>query len=259
MKTILITGATGYFGKYLVNYFSTKYQVIATSRSMDKLNATFPDAKVIKADMDVYDLAACEKKLGELCKTFDIYGLINNAYDFSTKTGFNSPEGRLETLSIESMKSAMDSGLLAPMLFTKVVGNQMVQKKIKGSIINISSMYGIVAPDSKLYEGKKAFNPLTYGVTKAGINGLTRYVASFWGAHGIRCNSVAPGAFPNTESASANATKDEEFLKRLENKTSLGRVGHPKDLLGLMELLLSENSSYITGQVMSVDGGWTAI
>ena len=157
------------------------------------------------------------------------------------------------------MRAGLESGLLAPMLITQLVGRQMVERKIQGSIINISSMYGVVAPDSRLYEGKTIFNPVTYGVAKAGLNGLTRYAASFWGQHGIRCNSIAPGAFPNQETDSVNAPKDVEFLKRLEKKTALGRTGHPKDLLGLVDLLLSDKASYITGQVVSVDGGWTTI
>ena len=260
MKSVIVTGATGYFGKYIVNELVKDYQVIGTSRSLSKLDAAFAQTpNIVKAELDMGNLNACEEVLTKLCAEHEVVGLINNAYDFSKESGFNTQEGRLENFNVEQLRSAFDVGLLAPVLFTKIVGKQMIEKKLKGSIVNISSMYGLVAPDARLYDEKSTLNPVSYGVMKAGLNGLTRYTASFWGRHGIRCNSIAPGAFPNTETATFNANKDDEFLERLANKTCLGRWGHPKDLLGLIKLLLSDEGSYITGQTISVDGGWTAI
>ena len=259
MKTVIVTGAAGYFGKYLVEELSKTHNVVATSRNIEKLNQMFTGPNVIKLELDFYDTAKSEKNLSAFLKNNEVHALINNAYDFTPKTGFNTADGRYETISIDAMRAGLDSGLLGPMLMSQLVGRQMIERQIKGSIINISSMYGLVAPDRRLYEGKTVYNPVTYGVAKAGLNGLTRYIASFWGEHGIRCNSIAPGAFPNEETQSDNATTDVEFKKRLENKSTLGRTGHPKDLFGLVDLLLSEKSSYITGQVLSVDGGWTAI
>ena len=134
----------------------------------------------------------------------------------------------------------------------------MFRKKSKGSIINISSMYGIVSPRPSLYEGTDFFNPPTYSVNKAGIIALTRYVASFWGEYGVRCNAVAPGPFPNVKGDSFNhVDSDAPFLKRLKNNTALKRVGHPSDLRGALIYLASEASSFMTGQVIVIDGGWT--
>lgn len=260
MKSIIVSGATGYFGKYFVSALSEIYHVIAMGRDLKKLQEQFPDNKNIHfVAVDLYDCEKLTAVLEDLCLKFSIYGLINNAYDFSKQTGFNSPDGRYEDLPLSKMKAGIESGILAPMIFCQIVGNQMIQKKIQGSIINIASMYGTVAPDYRLYEGKTAFNPVTYSVSKAALNALTRYIASFWGPYGIRCNSVAPGAFPNIETNSCNAPPDEEFLKRLRDKTTLGRFGHPNDLLGIVKLLLSNDASYITGQIIGVDGGWTVI
>lgn len=258
-KAILVSGATGFFGKYLVNDLSRDHHVIATARSLEKLKNTFSSPNVTCVAMDMYDIKQTTQALEELCKKFDIIGLINNAYDFSEKTGFNTPDGRYETISVDAMRAGLESGILSPMIFTQIIGRQMIDKKIKGSIVNIASMYGTVAPDARLYEGKKVLNPVTYGVSKAAINGLTRYVASFWGAHGIRCNSISPGPFPNVETDSYNAPKDDEFMNILKNKTTLGRVGHPRDLVSIIRLLLTDEASYITGQNIGVDGGWTAI
>ncbi len=259
-RTVLVSGATGYFGKYMVRELARDYHVIATSRSIEKLQSAFGEIpNVTCVAMDLYDFASLNSTLEKLATDHDIHGLINNAYDFSEKTGFNTPDGRYEKISTDAMKSGLESGVLAPMIFAQIIGRKMIEKGIRGSIINIASMYGTVAPDARLYEGKKVLNPVTYGVSKAALNGLTRYISSFWGQHGIRCNSVSPGSFPNVETDSYNAPKDDEFMTRLKNKTTLGRVGHPKDLLGAIRLLLSDDSSYITGQNIGVDGGWTAI
>lgn len=258
-QTVLITGATGFFGRYFVEGLSGRYRIIASSRNYDKLHQLFPSESILKVVVDFDDLKSAEKILTRLCEEQEIHGLINNAYDFSTKTGFNTPQGKIEEISLATMQRGLESGLLAPMLVAKIVGTSMIRRQFAGSLINISSMYGLVAPDAHLYEGKSVFNPVTYSVAKAGLNGLTRYLASFWGRHGIRCNTIAPGAFPNLETDSVNAPRDEEFVQRLESKSCLGRTGHPRDLLGLVDLLLSDQSSYITGQVLSVDGGWTVI
>lgn len=258
-KTVLITGATGYFGKYMVEALASEYHVLASSRSEDKLRQMFSGSDITPVPIDIYDQEGMASALEDVCKRFEIHGLINNAYDFSPRTGFNTPEGKLEEISLEQMRAGLESGLLAPMVFAQVVGRSMIAKKIRGSIINVASMYGTVAPDLRLYQGKKVFNPVTYSVAKSGVGGLTRYIASFWGTHGIRCNSISPGPFPNVETDSVNAPDDKEFMDRLKNKTVLGRVGHPRDLIAAVKLLLSEESSYITGQNIGVDGGWTAI
>ena len=94
---------------------------------------------------------------------------------------------------------------------------------------------------------------------KCWLISLTKYTASFWGQYGIRCNAISPGAFPNTESQSSNSVdkNNSTFLNKLADRTVLGRVGKPKDLIGALILLSSDASDYITGQVLQVDGGWT--
>lgn len=255
-KVVLITGATGYFGRYFVKELSKEYSVIAMGRSEEKLESLrgFTTEIVV---LDIYDMEKSIEVIEEISKRYDIYGLVNNAYDFSPKTGFNIPEGKYETISIEMMRNSLESSVLSPLVITQAVGQKMIEKGIKGSIVNISSMYGLVSPDIQLYEGKTVFNPIVYSVSKSAIDGMTRYIASFWGPNGIRCNSIAPGPFPNVETKSDNAPDDNEFIERLNKRTMLNRVGHPTELLGALKLLLSEESSYITGETICVDGGWT--
>jgi len=119
-----------------------------------------------------------------------------------------------------------------------------------GNIINITSIYGVVAPDPNVYENILP-NPANYGAGKAAIIQLTKYIACFYGDRGVRANCICPGAFPNEQ-------QDTKFVSRLAAKTPLRRVGRPDDLKGVAVFLASEASSYITGQNYIVDGGRTA-
>jgi gluconate 5-dehydrogenase len=150
----------------------------------------------------------------------------------------------------------MESGVYWHALATQVVAEAMAERG-GGSIINVSSMYALVSPDPMMYEGTTIFNPPTYGATKAALLSLTRYTAAFYGRRGVRCNALLPGAFPNLGGNSYNAPRNEEFLKRLSDRTLLGRYGQAQDIKGAAIFLASDAASYVTGQCLSVDGGWT--
>ncbi|MFZ0747161.1 MAG: SDR family oxidoreductase, partial [Terracidiphilus sp.] len=113
----------------------------------------------------------------------------------------------------------------------------------------------------QLYEGTEFINPPGYSASKAALLSFTRYVASFWGQHGIRANAILPGPFANTEDiGGANAVdQDSPFLQRLRGFTCLGRIGRPQELAGALLYLASDASSFMTGQAITVDGGWTAV
>jgi NAD(P)-dependent dehydrogenase (short-subunit alcohol dehydrogenase family) len=97
-------------------------------------------------------------------------------------------------------------------------------------------------------------NPIEYGVAKAGIQQMARYLAVHWGPRGVRCNSISPGPFPNPQ-----MQRDQpDFIARLEHHVPLGRIGQAPETAGVVAFLLSDAASYITGQNLAVDGGWTA-
>ena len=133
-----------------------------------------------------------------------------------------------------------------------------MKRQGRGSIINVATMYAIVAPDPHLYEGTRFLNPPGYSAAKAGMLAFTRYVASFWGSSGVRANAILPGAFSNTEEASGNSVDpDDPFILRLSERTCVGRPGRPQELAGALLFLASDASSYVTGHALVVDGGWT--
>ena len=115
-------------------------------------------------------------------------------------------------------------------------------------------MYGSVAPDIHLYESPMTPNPLEYGVGKAGIQQMARYLAVHYGKAGVRCNCVSPGPFP-----SPPVQRDQPaFIERLSQRVPLGRVGQAPEIAGSVAFLLSDASTYVTGQNLAVDGGWTS-
>jgi NAD(P)-dependent dehydrogenase (short-subunit alcohol dehydrogenase family) len=151
----------------------------------------------------------------------------------------------------------LTGGIYWSVLSVQKIGKRMVAAK-SGSIINISTMYAVVAPNPQLYEGTNFSNPPGYSASKAALLSFTRYVASYWGSHGVRANAILPGPFSNTEDAGPNAVETGDFfIDRLKTRTSLGRIGRPTELAGALLFLASDASSYVTGQGLVVDGGWT--
>jgi NAD(P)-dependent dehydrogenase (short-subunit alcohol dehydrogenase family) len=119
-----------------------------------------------------------------------------------------------------------------------------------GSLINVSSLYGVRGPDHRIYDGMPFSSFAPYSASKAGVHGLTLWLATYWGAAGIRVNTVVPGGVYNNH--------DPEFVRRYSNRTPMGRMAEPDDLVGTIVYLSSSASRYCTGQQFIVDGGVTA-
>ncbi len=256
-KTVIVTGAAGHLGKgFSEALLSAGAKVVLYGRGekLSKFAESLKDRygkNVNHFQVDFYDDDIFLKCLQAAGSEVDI--LVNNAYDFSEETGFNHPLGRMENMGKREWMNGLEAGVCWAGLAIREVLVGMKRRK-KGSIINVSSMYALVAPDPDLYEGAETFNPPHYGVSKAGLIALTRYIASFYGKYNIRCNALVPGAFPNTEGKNRPA---EGIVDKLKKKTVLGRVGLPNDLTGALIFLASDASSYLTGQNIIVDGGWT--
>ena len=125
------------------------------------------------------------------------------------------------------------------------------EKEIKGSIINLGSIYGIQGNDFTIYEKTDITSPAAYSAIKGGIINFTRYLASYFGRDGIRVNSVCPGGIFDSQ--------NKIFVKNYEHKVPLKRMGKPEDVASTVLFLASDASSYITGATIMVDGGWTIV
>lgn len=265
-KTVVLTGASGYLGRTFSRaILENGGRLIALGRSerlqkeSRKLQGEFGADRIIAHQIDMYDLDALGGLLETLAateSTIDV--LVNNAHELGFNTGFNTPSGSLENASMDQWNRHFLSGMYWPALAVQKLGLKM-KAQGRGSIINISTMYALVAPSPALYQGTSSLNPPGYSASKAALLAFTRYIASFWGAYGIRANAILPGPFSNVEDTDGqnSLTKDDPFIERLKARTCLHRIGQPHELVGALLFLASEASSYVTGHALSVDGGWT--
>lgn len=258
-KTAVLTGAGGFFGRYFAEaLLDSGANVILLERSpetMGFLSERVRDrCKSFFADL--YDHKAAQNCYRKILSDNRVDILINNAFDFSQKTGFNTLAGKLENAIFEQLQACFESGVYWAIQATQIFGYAM-KKQGNGSIVNICSMYAVVVPSPDLYEGTDKFNPPGYSMAKAGLLQFTKYTASFLSPE-VRVNAISPGAIPNTESQGPNAiTGSNPVLERLSRKILLKRMGHPQDLIGALIFLASDASSYITGQNIIIDGGLT--
>lgn len=262
-KRAVVTGAAGYLGRVFSEaLLDARAGVVLMGRGdklgkeAARLRLIYTNQSIEAVSVDFCDAEAFRRALQKSAEGSSIDILVNNAFEFSRETGFNDPSGRMETISKNQWMRALESGVYWHALASQVIAEHMAARG-GGSIINISSMYALVSPDPALYEGTAIFNPPTYGAAKAALLALTRYIAAFYGKHRVRCNALLPGAFPNLGEDSYNAPKNDEFLQRLSDRTVLGRYGEPQDLKGAIVFLASDAARYVTGQCLSVDGGWT--
>ncbi len=267
-KTAVLTGASGFLGRtFARTLMANGARVVALGRS-ERLQAEAKDWKnefgeraIDVKRIDMYDTDALNALLEEIAaaeSSIDV--LINNAHELGPNTGFNVPEGSLENATMDHWMRNLTGGVYWAVQTVQKLGIRM-KAQGHGSIINISTMYALVAPRPQLYAGTEFINPPGYSASKAALSSFTRYVASFWGPHGVRSNAILPGPFSNTEdTGGANAvTQDSPFLQRLKGNTCLGRVGRPHELSGALLFLASDASTFVTGQAIVVDGGWTAV
>jgi gluconate 5-dehydrogenase len=264
-KTAVLTGASGFLGRTMARgLLANGARVVALGRSK-RLEAEaaawsgeYGADRVRVERVDMYDLDALGRALDAVAASEPaLEVLINNAHELGPGTGFNVPGGGLEGSTHEQWMRNLTGGVYWSVLTTQKLGAAM-KGRGKGSIINISTMYALVAPSPQLYEGSAFINPPGYSASKAALMAFTRYVASFWGPHGVRANAILPGPFSNTQDAGPNSVRDGDFfLDRLRARTCLGRTGRPEELLGALLFLASDASSFVTGHGLVVDGGWT--
>ena len=250
-KVAVVTGGTGFLGKEFCETLSAQGADVAVVDLSESDCKKFAEdlakkhkTKAIGVKADITKKSEVEKAVSEIVKKrgrIDI--LVNNA---AVKTkNFYAP---FESYPLEDWEQAMAVNLTGAFLFSQAVGKEMLKRR-KGSVINIASVYGVQPPDKKIYEGSKINTPAVYTASKAGLIGLTKYLAEYWAENGIRVNSISPGGVFNNQ--------EKEFVKKYAQKVPLGRMANKNELNGTLLFLASDDSSYVTGQNLIVDGGLT--
>ena len=190
----------------------------------------------------IYNKISNFKKLVDMNDLTKIQNILNNKGIFSMT--------KFENILIESWRKNIDMHMNGYFLCCKVVLEKM-KKQGFGSLINMSSIYGLIAPDFTIYEGTEMTMPAAYSAIKGGLNNLTRYLASYYGKYQVRINTISPGGIYDNQ--------PESFVNNYNNKVPLKRMGTPKDIVSAVFYLLTDESSYVTGHNLVVDGGWSII
>lgn len=261
-KKIIITGGSGYLGEEMGLHLLRKGAfIINLGRKKPKFCEVKDNSCHISVDFyDSEQLGIALKGIFTSFGTPDV--LINNSFDFSKLTGFNTEKGRVNKIDKKTFLTGINSGIFWTFQCSQTVGLEMLKNK-KGIIINIASLYSFLVPDSRMYENTNIFNPIIYSISKHGVIGMTKYLASFWGRQGIRVNALSPGTFPNYDYSNSkkapNKVNDEKFMNLIKNKCALKRVGKPKDLSSALEFLCTEKSRLLNGENIIIDGGWSLL
>ncbi len=249
-QTIWVFGGAGYLGQATVLLLRELGARVLCADLDDKAGVFVREKalgpEVIPATIDVRDPAAVRRFVREKTETHGVpNGLVNLTFAATSK--------KLEELTENDFDQVNQGGITATFLLTREVGMKMAEAG-RGSIVLFSSMYGSVAPYPEVYEAPMTKNPIEYGVGKAGIVQMMRYLAVHWGKSNVRCNCISPGPFPNPQVQQHHP----DFIRRLSGKSPMGRIGQPAEVAGVVAFLLAGASSYMTGQNLAVDGGWTS-
>ena len=247
-KTVLITGGYGYLGAVMakgVSEFGAR--VVILGRSDDKFQRRFP------AEGEGISFVECDiSDSNSIKQAYSIVSEIHNSLDVLINNGIYFRGNDPMHVSDKDWNFSIDGALNSAYRCLREAGPYFKRQKF-GSIINISSMYGIVSPDFSVYkDAPDSLNPPHYGAAKAALIQMTKYFAHYLGPWNVRVNAISPGPFPNPE-----IQKNERFMNELKSRTALGRIGDPKELIGAVVYLASDASGYVTGHNLVVDGGWT--
>lgn len=258
-KVAVVTGGTGILGRgYCRALAESGAEVVIADidqQACDALATRLADetgAKVRGMAVDLSSEASIvnwAKAILNACGRVDV--LMNNAA--AKAEGFFAP---LEKYSLKTWNDVMAVNVNAVFLAVRELGPGMAQRG-QGSIINVSSIYGVVGPDQRIYEGSwyedlgGAINtPMIYSATKGAVVAMTRYLATYWGPKGVRVNCLTPGGVASGQ--------NEEFDRRYSSRVPMGRMAKADEMIGALLYLASDASSYVNGQNIVVDGGWTA-
>jgi len=240
-KIILVTGGNGLIGKAIVEDIHKKGGVAI---NMDVSVETNLSHNTI--NLDITSDESIEQAINMVCEKYKrIDGLVNNAYPRTEDWG-----NFFEDVPTESFSKNLDMQLGQIFAMSKPV-LKIMKAQQKGAIVHIASIYGIVGNDFTVYDNTPFTSPVAYSAIKGGLINLSRYLASYFGKHNVRSNCVSPGGIFN------NQTKT--FVQQYEHKVPMKRMGSPDDIAPAVSFLLSDESKYITGQNLAVDGGWTCI
>ena len=217
------------------------------------------DALGVDAGAVEADITSPQQVEAALADVLDRYGrvdiLVNNAANNpKVETASEVPWSRFEHFPLAEWQADLAVGLTGAFLCSQIIGREMARRR-RGVILNVASDLAVIGPDQRIYrrpglpDDRQPVKAVTYSVVKAGLVGLTRYLATYWADAGVRANSISPGGVYDNQPA--------DFVEKLSNLIPLGRMAFPDEYRGAVLFLVSDASSYMTGHNLVVDGGRT--
>ena len=260
-QVALVTGAAGLLGRQFSRTLAQAGAAVVAAdlngAAVEKVAADLRSEglQAAAAQVDVTDPRSTAAMVETALKAFGRLDVLvcSAALDpkFDLANQSSQSANAFETYPLEAWRQAVDVNLTGLFLCAQAAVKPMIAQD-HGVIINICSTYGLVGPDQRLYERPgqpKQYKPVFYSVTKAGVLGLTRYLATYYAGTGIRANALTPGGVFNNH--------DETFTQAYSARAVLGRMAHQDEMSGAILFLASDASTYMTGANLVVDGGWT--
>jgi NAD(P)-dependent dehydrogenase (short-subunit alcohol dehydrogenase family) len=250
-RVAVVTGGLGQLGQvYLAGLAERGMQVA----SFDLAEGDVPDG-VRAYGVDVTDRDSIERALDDVVAEWGVpHLLVNNAGLDSPPDAPADEVGPFEDYPEAAFDAVMDVNVKGTLLCCQAVGGAMAREG-RGSVVNVSSVYGLLSPPQDLYEFRRArgetyFKPVAYSVSKSAVLNLTRYLATYWAKLGVRVNTLTLAGVWNDQ--------DPAFLDAFAARSPLGRMLNAEEALGAVVFLAADASSYVTGSNVVVDGGWSA-
>lgn len=253
-RTAVITGGAGHLGRAMAAaLLEAGCRVILIDKFADPLDAAcaellklgFSDVSTHLTDLENEEVRIAAARV--ILATGEVDILVNNA-GFVGDSALQGWTTKFAEQSLETWRRAIEVNLTAPFHLTQLFSSSLARNG-NGAVINISSIYGLLGPNMTLYEGTSMGNPAAYAASKGGLIQLTRWLATTLAPH-IRVNSITPGGIERGQ--------PESFADRYVALTPMARMGHEHDFIGPLLLLASDQSRWMTGQNIVVDGGWSS-
>ena len=259
-KAAIVTGALGLLGREFCKGLAEFGANVAVVDIDQQKAEAF--AEKLSHDYDTKNIGiACDVSISNQVtdmveRVSDYFGTINILHNNAAKRSDNLKIffSSFESFPIDEWKEIMSVNIDGMFLVAQAVGNQMIKQGQGGSIIQTSSIYGIVASDKRIYEGSfylgtQINNPAVYSTSKAAVIGLTKYLSAYWADKNIRVNALVPGGVLSSQ--------NQKFIDQYSARVPMNRMAKASEMVGALVFLASDASSYITGQSIIIDGGLT--
>ncbi len=260
-RTAVVTGAVGLLGReHCIALGDAGASIVVTDLDAGACRAFADD--LARRDIRALGVSADIADAGSLARVRDaalanfgsIDVLVNNAaIDDKVDPEADLETSRFENYPLDRWRRSIDVNVTGTFLACQILGGEMARRG-RGSIVNVASTYGVVAPDQSLYRSpdgaQRFFKSAAYPTSKGAVVALTRYLATYWASAGVRVNTLSPGGVRDAQ--------DAQFVESYGRRTPLGRMADRDEYRGAVVFLASDASSYMTGSNLIVDGGWTA-